>query len=293
MNRRKIIGVMVLLATLITALSALTLQAQDDETDDSERLLIPILLDGDTFDGEFSGSNVAQLYAFNGTEGDSVTISMIQQDDAVDPFLVLLGARGEVIGYDDDNGGDPLFSARLADVELPYSGGYFIMATTFSNVGQEVPYEDEDAHAYELTVSGNTQPTDVEGYKEDSVQYFSGPLEIGDSVSGLSTPEEPVFYFSFIGKEKQIIDITLQSEEFDTQLQIFNPLGERIGVNDDAEESTTGHFTDSAIPQLTLPMDGKYLIFATAYSFHQATVDTYEGGEFTITLTAATPSTGK
>jgi hypothetical protein len=40
-------------------------------------------------------------------------------------------------------------------------------------------------------------------------------------------------------------------------------------------------------------MDGKYLIFATAYSFQQATVDTYEGGEFTITLTAATPSTGK
>ena len=100
------------------------------QSDDGPRLNIPILLDGDTFVDSFSGDVGTRLYAFNASEGDEVTISMVQLHDDLDPFLVLLGPRGELIAADDDSGSEP-FSAMVSQVKLPASGGYFLMATSY------------------------------------------------------------------------------------------------------------------------------------------------------------------
>ena len=64
----------------------------------------------------------AQLYAFDATKGDTVTITMTQIDDDLDPFLVLLGSAGEVIATDDDSGTVSL-SAEISGRETANATG--------------------------------------------------------------------------------------------------------------------------------------------------------------------------
>jgi hypothetical protein len=96
--------------------------------------------------------------------------------------------------------------------------------------------------------------------------------------------EEPVFYFIFDGLAGQVVDIAMESDEFDTVLHVFAPGGNRIAVNDDYDGET-----NSAIVGLELPEDGVYLVFATDVFFYNAVNEdteslVYTGGEFQITL---------
>ncbi|MBE7385086.1 MAG: tetratricopeptide repeat protein [Leptolyngbya sp. SIO1E4] len=64
---------------------------------------------------------------------------------------------------------------------------------------------------------------------------------------------------TFEGAEGQTITIDLVSEEFDTYLVVFGPEGDRVGENDDGDNS-------NAQIWLTLPSTGTYTVWATSYS---------------------------
>lgn len=251
--------------------------------------LLTLLEDGVAVEGVFEGDVTAQLYGFFGSEGDVVTVEMLQADDSgLDPFIVLLGPAGQVIGSDDDSGPQPL-SSLIDGVELPVSGSYFILASTYTyidNVLEESDAALAEAQPYTLTVSGFTEPENP----EDRL-FFSGDLELGATSEGYSTLEEPVYYYTFIVAEDAApvtVDLSVSSLDFDTLAMVFGPGGTRLAVNSDDPE---GIGTDSAIRGLELTEPGKYLFFATDVFFYNAGVGgamlEYTGGDFTIILSDA------
>lgn len=263
------------LCVFVLLLSAFGVVAQDEEP----TLLLQVLNDGEVVSDALSSDVQARLYAFNASEGDVLTVSMVATGAELDPFVVVLGPAGEVIASDDDSG-EVMFDAYIEDVTLPASGTYFVLATSFEFIDDILEFEGDDTElGFDLTISGITGPSaDVEA----GFQYFAGKLTPGEVSQGVSSPEEPVFFYTYVGTAGEIIDLSLSSDEFDTILHVFAPGGNRIAVNDDADG------TNSVIEGLELPEDGVYLVFATDIFFYAAGdpdgIFTFTGGAFTIEL---------
>jgi hypothetical protein len=267
----------VLLAVL--ALFSLTVMvgAQDEE-DETPTLSIPFLADGEAVEAEFVDSSM-QLFAFLGTEGDEVTVSMVQDENTdIDPFLVLLGPSGELLAYNDDSeSSDDLFLASgIENVELPETGTYLVVATLLGELGTPTITEDsplDEPAAYTVTVSGFTTPDVEDPAADDIFGFIVEPEEGSDtfSVGGTVTldAERPVAYVFFPALEGQTISLaTAEAEDSENPLSdpmayIFDASGRRIAGADD---------TEGLFPQLSVeaPEDGVYVAFVTAYGFQYA-----------------------
>lgn len=274
---RILVALMALALVVAAVLPAAPALAQDGGDDEAPRATLSILLDGDEREDFFFEDINGRIYGFNGSAGDVVSISMVSED--LDPYLVLLGPFGEVYAYDDDGGEEPLSS--LIEFELPNDGSYFIFATTFSGrSSMGLLEEDDDPLAYTIAISGNTLPEEID---PEVVQFFRGDLVFGESITGYSNLSEPVYYWAFDAEAGQIVNITVESDDFDTLLYVFGVGGDRIAANDDADG------TNSAIEGLEIPEDGRYIVWATQYSYTYAAEaeddEDYGGGDFIITLT--------
>jgi len=239
-----------------------------------------ILQDGSIINGTFEGATSAHIYAFNASMGDNVFISMSSTSPDLDPFLVLLGSRGEVLTSDDDAGGNR--NAFIGGFPIPQNGAYFILASSFNYV-DDILIDGAApllvAQSYDLSITGIRQPV---GVPENQVTYFRTILPLNTPFEGQSTPEEPVYYFVFEGRAGQILDITLESAAFDPLLQVFGAGSGRLAVNDD-DPQIPGN--NSAIRRFSVPQDGLYLILATDVFFYNAQRGAdYTGGSFNITV---------
>jgi len=279
-----------LLLALPWALSAQTAGASSDEDETNPNYIVITLDDGVAADGLLTADVTAQLYAFDGSAGDIVTVTMTQSEDSsLDPYIVLLGPLGQLVAKDDDSG-ELASSAQITEVELPANGSYFIIAASFKTInaivvptgGTETKISDEE-FAYTVSASGFTAPP------EEERQFFTSRLVTGVSDDGYSTLAEPVYYFTYVSAEDgEVVDINLTSEQFDTVVMVFGPGGDRIAANDDGE----GVGTNSSLIGVVLPEQAKYLMFATDVAFPnagnpEATLK-YKGGDFTIIVTAGT-----
>ncbi|MCZ7545787.1 MAG: pre-peptidase C-terminal domain-containing protein [Anaerolineae bacterium] len=107
--------------------------------------------------GAVSGSTTGSIsnvewydwYRFNGTAGQTVTITLTATSGTLDPYLRLYndsgGAPGSMIAENDDIGGDPYSRNSRLVVTLPSTGAYYIQATRWefntTNRGGEGNYE--------------------------------------------------------------------------------------------------------------------------------------------------------
>lgn len=277
----------VFLLALPWAASAQTAGAANNEDPTNPNYVLSMFEpDGDeSFEGELTAEVTAQLYGFVGSAGDIVTISMTQDpDSALDPYIVLLGPAGQVVARDDDSG-EASLSALINEVELPANGSYFVLASSYNTIN-DTTLTDEEAEAFEgatyvITATGMTPPPDEESL------YFTSRLELNTEFpGGYSTPEEPVYFFTYVATEGEVIDISMSSEQFDTFVMVFAPGGNRIAANDDGE----GVGTNSSLTGVVLEEAAKYLVFATDVAFPNVGNDeaalVYEGGDFTITVSA-------
>jgi hypothetical protein len=279
MKAAKIIGI--LLVILVTAFSGLV-SAQDDEFFPE----IPVLVDGDSVTGEFLDNVTARLYGFSASEGDRISISMTQISPELDPYLLLLGERGQVL-TDDDDSGELEFSAHIRNFLIPASGSYYVLATSYNYrdnifIEAEQVTPPEEPLKYTLAIDGIRPAT----RNETLIEMARGALEFGVEARGGSSPREPVFYYGFVGMAGQTIDIAIQSEEFDTALHLFAPGGDRIAVSDD--EFPNQRLPNAAIRNLELPVDGLYILFATDVFFYNAGKtlqgQNFVGGRFILNL---------
>lgn len=254
-------------------------EQEGNDLGDEGRVLIPFLEDGVEMIGEIVPGISATLFTFDGTAGDKVTISVTQITDGFDPYIVLLGPRGEVVAADDDSG-DVSLSALIEDVELPTDGSYLIQVSSAFSASREADSTDtKDAREFEIEVTGNNAPVNNPDYSETSLLLYRGEIEVGGTTNGFSDASEPVYYYIFEATEGQELDIVIDEADFDTLIMVFGQNGERIALNDDDPD---GGLT-SAIRGFEVPADGAYMLFVTTFRFQGVDSD-YEGGTFTLSI---------
>ncbi|MBN2470404.1 MAG: PPC domain-containing protein [Anaerolineae bacterium] len=105
---------------------------------------------GETVTGTLTDTDYRTLWAFEGTQGDVVTITMVDvsTSQALDSYLILLDPDGTEIASNDDAADTSIgaFNAQIANAPLPATGTYTIVATRF---GEQFG---NGAGAYELSL---------------------------------------------------------------------------------------------------------------------------------------------
>jgi hypothetical protein len=274
--RKRTLFVMAVLALLLLSVASVV-GAQDEEA-----YLLPILVDGETVEGEFLTASDAQLYAFQGTEGDVVNITLenADRDSIVDPYLVLLGEAGQVYAANDtsESDKDSIFAAAIENFELPATGSYFIVVTTFfGTLGTDMSDIEMDPSGYILTAEGYNLP---DGADPDSFLYSGSSVPIGSELRLYSNSSEPIYFVDFVGAEGDVVDIVTTTDTVsDTVLWLFAPNGIRIAAGDD------NNGLAAELLGVELPEDGKYFVFATGFGFINAADGNYtQDGEFDIAI---------
>jgi len=255
----RLIGLTLILLLIFVPLA----QAQEDVFE------LPAIASGDVVTDSFEDEVTAKLYAFYGSAGDSVTITMTQNSADLDPFLVLLDSDGAVLAYDDDSG-SPSLAAAIDSVRLDDDGVYFVIASSFYFVDGSEGSTDSEL-SYDLSISGQNTPGDVDD--ADTISLEVDVLSVGDSVDGESDDNAPAAIFYLDGSSGDSATISIEDADFLTLLHVFAPDGSRIAV-------------DASLADIDLDEDGIYVIIATDNFFYEA-VDSdgfFEGGVFILVI---------
>lgn len=182
-------------------------------------------------------------YTFEGRAGQQVSIEMTSRE--LNAYLILLGPDGTDLAQDNDSAGNQ--NARIV-LTLPQTGMYTVYANTFQP-GESGRYNLRVAAGASSTPSPN--PTRL-------ILREQGELGAGSQV----WREDGSLYqeYSFEGTSGQTVTITLESDEFDTYLMLFDQTGQVIAQNDDISPNST----NSSIT-ISLPQTGMYRVIANAY----------------------------
>ena len=188
-------------------------------------------------DGKGVGDATADVYRFDGQEGQRIRIDM--SSDAFDTYIELFDANRASLAQDDDGAAGT--NSRLT-VTLPATGAYFIEARAFSDA----------TGAYSLSVS------EVEPEKAPETLAFGSPIQGEISETDARDGDDRGFdVFAFRGVAGQRVQAIMRSGDFDTFLQVG-----RAGMEFEAlayDDDGLGEGTDSRL-SYTLPEDGDYVL---------------------------------
>ncbi|MGD1806285.1 pre-peptidase C-terminal domain-containing protein [Dapis sp. BLCC M126] len=94
--------------------------------------------------------------------------------------------------------------------------------------------------------------------EQEVILQQEGTLGDGDLV--LPSDESIYDEHTFEGIEGQVVNVTLESPDFDTYLAVFSPTGELLGEHDDVNQKNT-----NSQLTITLPVTGKYRVIVNSY----------------------------
>jgi len=191
-------------------------------------------------DGKGESGGPADLWRFEGREGQRIRIDMTSSD--FDTYLELFD-EGRTALDEDDDGGPEGTDSRIT-FTLPRTGPYLIEARAFSSA----------TGAYSLSI------TEVEPERAAEPIAFGASIQ-GEIGEGDPRDDDDRGYdaFSFTGAEGQRIQAIMRSGDFDTFVQIgragdaFTPLA--------SDDDGLMEGTDSRL-NFTLPEDGDYVLRA-------------------------------
>jgi hypothetical protein len=193
---------------------------------------------GDSVNSTIAGE-AASVWAFDGTAGDVINITVEPLDDELDVVIDVLDASGVSVlanGEVDDSFG----TEEIIGLNLPSSGSYSIASRGFAGS------------------TGNYRLTVVEAGSFDGT---GGQLAYGDLVDG-SVGSEGASTWQFFGAEGDLIDITVYPfDEFDLVVDVLDASGLSMLPDGPVDLS----FDNEYIRVLRLPDDGSYLISVTGY----------------------------
>lgn len=270
----------ILFGVLLMVTLGLTISAQDEDRLTQDDYDLALLENGDEAIGEFTQTDQAHLFGFNGSEGDNVTIEMTQgRNTDIDPYLILLSSDGAVLAVDDDSG-EVSHAAQIRNFPLPNDGTYLILATTWNGRRSQQDEDDvEPEQEYRVSVRGNRPSGNLD---EGEFELFVTFMDIGDVRNLRLTPQRPVALVAVELLEGDVVSLDSRPEDrgLDTLLYLFNPFGERLAVNDDRG----GGDLSSLIEDFEAEEDGIYLAFVTVYNFANAAEDDIDLGAIELEI---------
>ena len=171
-------------------------------------------------------------WAFNGSAGDIVTISLENTGD-LDPFLDLNDSRGRTLVSDDDSGNN--LNSLIANYTLPRDDIYTIVARGYNG--------DTGTYSLRLTL-----------VNEGDLTYGT---RVTDRVTSSSGDQ-----WTFFGQQNDEVSIYLYatSSNFDTYLELLDSDGESIQENDDGGSGFNSELS------VRLPATGLYTIVARGFN---------------------------
>ncbi|MEM6426693.1 MAG: pre-peptidase C-terminal domain-containing protein [Cyanobacteria bacterium P01_H01_bin.119] len=138
----------------------------------------------ETFDLRSTLAPAEDQYRFEGSSGQTVSISMTSED--FDPLLVLLGPDGEEVAMNDDFGGT--LNSNIV-FTLPTTGTYTVIARSFSGQGGDYAVSVRIATDYEISFAEG-QALALAGDFAGAIAAFSNAIE--------QDPSEPAAYLARI-----------------------------------------------------------------------------------------------
>ncbi|MGI8933898.1 MAG: pre-peptidase C-terminal domain-containing protein [Phormidesmis sp.] len=117
-------------------------------------------------------------YTFDGERGQSMTIEL--QSEEFDTILMLKGPNGEVLTSNDDDGGT--LNSTIV-FELPESGTYSAVASSFSGQGGSYQIEIRPASEYEQVFSRAYNLSISEDFA-DSIEAYTAAIALDDTNPG-------------------------------------------------------------------------------------------------------------
>jgi hypothetical protein len=221
------------------------------------------LVYGETVSSSISAMTYAQDWTFDGSAGDTVTITMISPDDTLDSYLYLYGPDGAELAYNDD-ADDPEIgfpNSQIPAFTLPADGTYTIRATRY---GEDLG---SSTGAYDLSLEmGDGAP--ATGGKPTGSAAGGGMITLGQTVTGSISDTAFEQDWTFDGSAGDIVTITMvdvsADGSLDTYLSLLDSSGIEVTYNDDGGSMDIGPL-DSQILDFVLPADDTYTIRASRF----------------------------
>ncbi len=216
---------------------------------------------GTQIEDEFA-SGEAQLWVFEGSMDDYISVIVNPLDSEMDVTIELLSADSTTLAeVDDDFGGK---AEMLVDYQLPADGEYQIVIGEYWEV----------AGAYELELIGGDEPV---GPRIPPGMLEMGNVPIGEPVSAvLIESQEHVWTLPAKGGELVNIVVDPGEDETDLAVSVIAPDGSRPVLQlDDAFSGSAEELLD-----FELVMAGEYLIVVSEYWENE--------GSYTLTVESVT-----
>jgi len=202
------------------------------------------LIPGRVVEGIFDEATNQQAWTLNAAAGDVVTLTAIAdfESDDLDLALRLIDPNQREVGaVDNDEEGFLLnfFDPHLRNITLNSAGQYLVLVERVFGSG-----------GYQLGLSV-AQAFALQNAEAELTGRLSAPL--------------PSQRWAFEGQSGQVLSVTMraQSGTLDPLLRVFNPRGELVEENDDADDPALGR--DAQLIDIPLSFNGEYTIEATLF----------------------------
>ncbi len=216
---------------------------------------------GQTLSGTIPASAPAILgaYAFTGTQGDQVTITVVAQTQGFDPNLVLLNSNDSQIAYDDDSYGNlnPIIS-----LSLPYTGAY----TAYVGAVNQASFGD-----YTISLAGSASGVQPPPVAQPTVINISYGQALSGDIPASARDILKTYAFNGMQGDQVTITVVAQTQSFDPYLVLLNSSDSQIAFDDDSYGNL------NPIISLSLP-------YTSAYTIYVGAVNQASFGNFTISL---------
>ena len=151
---------------------------------------------GQPFAGSIDSAGQTLEFTFNGTEGDTITISMKATMVGLDSYLELYDPGGNFLTFDDDSGAGT--DSLIGPFKLPTTGTYILTASS--------------------CCGGNGTSTGPFELLVAPVQ--TSPLTLNESYSLELTDEQPIIFFSYTSAGEEILSLNTSRVEGTTGVTI-------------------------------------------------------------------------
>lgn len=259
------------LALMLFIMSFLPMVAHAQDLTLIDLMTLPQRLD------TFAPQSTARLYRFYAEQGASITAEMSPLTDSIlDPYQMIFSASGQILGVNDDAEDATDYASRLT-VETTETGEHFLLATSYLHIDGYVPDFGEEVVSYNLNVSGGLihTPDDVP----------STLLDLGSVPFETTLPmQTPMIIMHFEGVANQTLTISASNATTDVVMMLFDSVGNRLAVNDDAESLELLQATDSALEGVVLPATETYILLVSVVDALHADAEQTEEplGELTL-----------